>query len=95
MRVEGGLVARGRAGVGMERAERSERELEREVGCEERGQPAVGGTGSVQCEQPEPQPPVCPSASAPSSTWKEWPQPQDAVAFGLLIAKPAAWIEST
>jgi len=28
-------------------------------------------------------------------TLKEWPQPQEAVAFGLLIAKPAAWIEST
>ena len=48
-----------------------------------------------QAEQPEPQPPTAPSASAPSSTWKEWPQPQEELAFGLLIANPAAWMEST
>src|SRR2546426_185890 len=48
-----------------------------------------------QAEQPEPQPPTAPSASAPSSTWKEWPQPQEELALGLLIANPAAWMEST
>src|SRR5712691_11726320 len=49
----------------------------------------------AQAEQPEPQPPTAPSASAPSSTWKECPQPQDELAFGLLIANPAASMEST
>src|SRR5437879_13327884 len=44
----------------------------------------------AQAEQPEPQPPTDASAS-PSSTWKLWPQPQDEPAFGLLMAKPAAW----
>jgi hypothetical protein len=32
---------------------------------------------------------------SPSSTWKEWPQPQDETAFGLLMAKPDDWIVST
>src|SRR5919197_388268 len=43
----------------------------------------------AQAEQPLPQPPTVASAS-PSSTWKEWPQPQEETAFRLLIAKPAA-----
>ena len=43
-----------------------------------------------QCEQPSPQPPAwVPSGiSSPSSTWKEWPQPQDETAFGFSILKP-------
>ena len=43
-----------------------------------------------QCEQPEPQPPPCASgaASEPSSTVNEWPQPQEAWAFGLSILNP-------
>src|SRR3954468_14705309 len=42
-----------------------------------------------QCEQREPQPPAESSGPAPSSTWKEWPQPHAAETFGLLIANPA------
>src|SRR5687768_14341213 len=44
----------------------------------------------TQCEQPEPQAPPCSAAgaSAPSSTVNEWPQPQEAWAFGLSILNP-------
>ena len=35
------------------------------------------------------------SPASSSATWNEWPQPHEETAFGLLIAKPAAWIEST
>src|SRR2546423_15659569 len=47
--------------------------------------------------QPEPQPPTWSAASpsALSSTWNEWPHPQDETAFGLLIANPAAAIVSS
>ena len=47
-----------------------------------------GGASLTQCEQPEPQP-AASSGEPPSSTWKEWPQPQEAETFGLLMAKPA------
>ncbi len=44
----------------------------------------------VQWLQPLPQPPawVPSGSSSPSSTWKEWPQPQDETAFGLSILNP-------
>src|SRR6478609_7510296 len=48
-----------------------------------------------QWEQPEPQPPAwasgAASPSAPSSTWKECPQPHEEAAFGLSILKPDSW----
>ena len=48
----------------------------------------------TQCPQPGPQPPATSSGTVPSSTWNEWPQPQEEVTFGLLIAKPP-WRPST
>ena len=47
-------------------------------------------TADGQCEQPLPQPPTAvPSgSSSPSSTWNEWPQPQEETAFGLSILNP-------
>ena len=59
------------------------------------GDPKTHGAtleGVAQCEQPEPQPPAswpdAASSDAPSSTVKEWPQPHEALAFGLSILKP-------
>ncbi len=58
------------------------------------GRPMVSAVGPAraQCEQPEPQPPAwasgAASPSAPSSTWKEWPQPHEEAAFGLSILNP-------
>src|SRR3954449_5070255 len=43
---------------------------------------------ATQWQEPQPAPPSL-AASSPSSTWKEWPQPHEALTFGLLIANPA------
>ena len=34
---------------------------------------------------------MCVGSSAPSSTWKEWPQPHEDEAFGFSILKPDSW----
>ena len=70
-----------------------ERRRRRRPGRAASGRLATSGRQAAlldQCEQPEPQPPPCASgaASEPSSTVNEWPQPQEAWAFGLSILNP-------